>query len=156
MANYYLETSAFLKRYKQEKGSAFVNQIIEDSSSVILYLNLTLVEVNRVLFCLYKYPQAIGEVQPISKDVFDSLIAQFGDDLLKMKKIVLTEEIIKETREILEKRYLKSLDLLHLATFLIVKKEFLDVKLISADRNIIEVAKTFVPENDIINPETYE
>lgn len=155
MANYYLETSAFLKRYKQEKGSNFVNQLIEDNSSSIFYLNLTIVEISKVIFCLYKYPQVIGEVQPISKELFDSLQAQFADDLIKMKKIALTEEIIEKTREILEKGYLKSLDLLHFATFLIVKKEFLDVKLISADRNIIEVAKIFVPESDSINPEVY-
>jgi len=155
MANYYLETSAFLKRYKQEKGSAFVNQIIEDSSSVIFHLNLTLTEINRVFFCLYKYPQVIGGVQPISKEFFDSLQAQFADDLLKMEKIVLTEEIIEKTKEILEKGYLKSLDLLHLATFLIIKKEFPEAKLITADGNIIEVAKRIIPESDIINPEVY-
>ena len=62
MANYYFETSAFLKRYKQEKGSNFVNQLIENIYSSIFYLNLTIAEVSKVFFRLYKYPQgSVGE-----------------------------------------------------------------------------------------------
>jgi len=118
MANYYLETSAFLKRYKQEKGSNFVNQLIEDNSSSIFYLNLTIAEISKVFFRLYKYPQDLEKDKQISKEVFENLQGQFAQDLLKMKKISLTEEIIEKTKKILEKDYLKSvIDLLHLSAF---------------------------------------
>ncbi len=68
-----------------------------------------------------------------------------------MKKVVLTNEIIEESKNVLQKVYLKSaIDLLHLTTFLIVKSEIPDVKLISADKEIIKVAKEFVSESEII------
>ena len=157
MANYYFETSAFLKRYKQEKGSNFVNQLIEDSSSSIFYLNLTIAEVSKVFYRLYKYPQGLEKDKQISKEVFESLQNQFAYDLLKMNKISLTEEIIEKAKNILEKCYLKSVvGLLHLSAFLITKEEFPNIKLVTSDQKIIEIAKKFILENDIINPEKYE
>lgn len=157
MANYYLETSAFLKRYKQEKGSNFVSQLIEDDSSSIFYLNLTIAEVNKVFFRLYKYPQPLDQDKQISKEVFESLQAQFAQDLLKMKKISLTEEIIGKTKKILEKGYLKSvIDLLHLSAFLITKEEFPDIRLVTSDGEIIGIAEKFIYKSAIITPEDYE
>ena len=157
MPNYYLETSAFLKRYKQEKGSNFVSQLIEDNSSSIFYLNLTIAEISKVFFRLYKYPQRLEGDKQITEEDFNNLQSQFASDLLKMKKISLTDEIIENTKKILEKGYLKStIDLLHLSAFLITKGEFPETKLVSADGNIIEIAKKFISESDIINPENYE
>jgi len=157
MANYYLETSAFLKRYKQERGSYLVNQLIEENSPSIFYLNLTIAEVNKLFFRLYKYPQQLEKDTRISERIFHSLQSQFASDLLKMKKVLLTEETIEKSKRILEKGYLKSvIDLLHLSAFLIIKEEFSEIKLVSADGNITEIAKKFVQESDIINPEEYE
>ena len=157
MANYYLETSAFIKRYKQEKGSNFVNQLIEDNSSSIFYLNLTIAEISKVFFRLYKYPQDLEKDKQISKEVFENLQGQFAQDLLKMKKISLTEEIIEKTKKILEKDYLKSvIDLLHLSAFLITKEEFSDIKLVTSDGKIVEIAEKFISKSIIINPEDYE
>jgi predicted nucleic acid-binding protein len=157
MAIYYLETSAFLKRYKEEKGSHFINHLIEKEASKIFYLNLTIAEISKVFFRLYKYPNLqLGDRQ-ISKEIFQNLQNQFAADLSQMRKIFLTEEIIKNGNTILERGYVNSvIDLLHLSAFLIIRKEFLDVKLVSADKEIIELAKKFIPENDIINPEIYE
>jgi predicted nucleic acid-binding protein len=155
MATYYLETSAFLKRYKEEKGSHFVIQLIEKEASKIFYLNLTIAEISKVFFRLYKYPQ-LGDKQ-ISKEIFQNLQNQFAADLLQMKKILLTEEIIKNVNAILEKGYSKSvIDLLHLSAFLIIREEFPDTKLVTTDEKIIELAKKIIPESDIINPEVYE
>ena len=95
MANYYLETSAFLKRYKQEKGSNFVNQLIEDDPSLIFYLNLTIAEISKVFFRLYKYPQRLEQDGQITEEVFNILRNQFASDLLKLNKISL-KEILKE------------------------------------------------------------
>ena len=157
MANYYLETSAFLKRYKQEKGSNFVNQLIEDDPSLIFYLNLTIAEISKVFFRLYKYPQRLEQDGQITEEVFNILRNQFASDLLKLNKISLTEEIVERTKEVLEKGYLKSvIDILHLSAFLIIREEFPETKLISADGNLIEVAKKFISESDIINPENYD
>jgi len=157
MANYYLETSAFLKRYKQEKGSNFVNKLIEDSSSSVFYLNLTIAEISKVFFRLYKYPQDLERDKQISKEVFEKFQNQFAQDLLKMKKISLTEEIIEKTKKILEKGYLKSvIDLLHLSAFLITKEEFSDIKLVTSDGKIVEIVEKFISKSIIINPEDYE
>ena len=74
-----------------------------------------------------------------------------------MNKISLTDEIIENTKKILEREYLKSaVDLLHLSAFLIIKQEFPETKLVSADANMIKVAKKFISESNIINPENYE
>ena len=71
-----------------------------------------------------------------------------------MNKISLTDEIIENTKRVLEKTYLKSaIDLIYLSAFLITKKEFPRLKLITADREIVESANKFVSKDDIINPE---
>ena len=151
MAYFYLETSAFLKRYREERGSFYLNQLLDNRSYDFFYLNLTIVEVTKVFFRLYKYPQNLENDQKISYEKFQNLLSQFAHDLLEMKKIILTNEIIEESKNVLQKVYLKSaIDLLHLTTFLIVKSEIPDVKLISADKEIIKVAKEFVPESEII------
>lgn len=151
MAYFYLETSAFLKRYREERGSFYLNQLLDDRSSDFFYLNLTIVEVTKVFFRLYKYPQDLENDKKISYEKFQNLLSQFAHDLLEMKKIILTNEIIEESKNVLQKVYLKSaIDLLHLTTFLIVKSEIPDVKLISADKEIIKVAKEFVSESEII------
>jgi len=156
MEKYYLETSAFLKRYKQEKGSNFINQLIEENSSSIFYLNLAIVEISKVFFRLWKYLSGLEGDRKITEKEFSSLQSQFASDLLKMNKVYLTEEIIQRAKEILEKGYLKStIDLLHLSAFLIIREEFSQTKLVTSDREIVEVAKIFVPERDIINPEDF-
>ncbi|OIO72213.1 MAG: hypothetical protein AUJ85_10630 [Elusimicrobia bacterium CG1_02_37_114] len=54
MAKYFLESSAFLKRYKEEPGSDYVNNLFTNTSE-LLFLNLAIVEIRKVFFRLYKY-----------------------------------------------------------------------------------------------------
>ncbi|GFP33907.1 hypothetical protein HKBW3S42_02246, partial [Candidatus Hakubella thermalkaliphila] len=47
MPKYFLETSAFTKRYKSETGSDVVNNLFNNSKD-LFYLNLAIIEMRKV------------------------------------------------------------------------------------------------------------
>jgi len=53
MSKYFLESSAFTKRYRHENGSFFVDQLFS-SDSDLFYLNLAILEVRKVIFRMDK------------------------------------------------------------------------------------------------------
>lgn len=63
MARYFLESSAFIKRYKREFGTDFVNSLFGNAHE-LFYLNLAIVEIRKVFYRLWKYPQNLqGDIQ---------------------------------------------------------------------------------------------
>lgn len=158
MSDFFLESSALAKRYKrEERGCGFVNKLFKEGGGHnLFYLNLTIVEIRKIFFRLYKYPQQEDDTQ-ISTEEFKALQSRFAADLLEMRRLVITEEMINFTSEILQKKWVKNVfDLLQLSGFLVAKKEYLNLKLVSAASDINKAAKEFVLESDILNPEDYE
>lgn len=143
----FLESSAFTKRYTKEDGSDFIDSLFLGKSR-LFYLSITYCEVIKVFYRLYKYPQ--HNEHSITKTEFDILISQFSADLLNAERIALTDEIITKTREILNIGYIKSsIDILHLAGFLITKEVFPNLIFITADNDLADLAINFA--NDVIN-----
>jgi predicted nucleic acid-binding protein len=154
MAKYYLETSALVKRYKQENGSDFVNKLFNEGHD-LFYLNLAIIEIRKVFYRLYLWPQKLeGDIQ-ITKEQFLALDTKFAQDLLKMRKIDFTDEMIEKSRQILEKIWLKSVfDLSHLSAFLIIKEIYPDLIFVCSEKSkLIEAIKLFINTNDIEIPE---
>ncbi len=83
MAKYFLESSALIKRYKQESGTDFVNSLFKDSHQ-LFYLNLTIIEIRKVFYRLWKYPQHLenDNLNPITESEFSNLESRFAADLL--------------------------------------------------------------------------
>ncbi len=151
MGEYFLESSAFAKRYKEEKGSDFINRLFLENHK-LFYLNLTILEIQKIFYRLYKYPQK-GEPK-ITQHEFEALTSRFADDLLKMHKINFTDEMIGRAIGIFEKVWIRSIfDLAQLSGFLIAKEEYPDLIFVCSDVKLAEAAKIFIKESEIIIPE---
>lgn len=154
MAKYFLESSAFVKRYKKEKGSDFVNKLFSEGHD-LCYLNLAIIEIRKVFYRLYKWPQTLEKDIQITKEEFENLNSQLAADLLKMYRIDFTDEMIEKSTKILEKVWLNSVfDLAHLSCFLIAKEIYPDLILVCSDKkNLIESAREFIKQEEIKIPE---
>jgi hypothetical protein len=152
MPKYFLETSAFLKRYKDEAGSDIVNSLFINGHE-LFYLNLAIIEIRKVFYRLQKYP--LQQDDPITKEEFNSLNSRFAADILQMQRIEFTEEMIEQANAILERVWVRSIfDLAQLSAYLITKKEYPDIVFVCSDERskLIEGVKQFVREGDIIVP----
>jgi len=155
MGKYFLESSAFVKRYKQEKGSHFINRLFKEGHQ-LFYLNLAIIEIRKVFYRLYKWPFPAEKNFSITRKEFEKLNACLAADLLKMYRIDFTQEMIEKATEILEKVWIKSVfDLAHLSSFLIAKDIYPDLIFVCSDKrsNLIKAAEIFVNSLDIRIPE---
>jgi len=142
MINYYfLESSAFTKRYTRESGSYFMDELFLGNNQ-LFYLSISYCEILKVFYRIYKYPQ-LNEHQ-ITEYEFNILNAKLSEDLLHSNRIALTNEILNKSREILSIGYLKSsIDILHLAGFLVTKGFYNNLILVTADDDLAELAMKF-------------
>jgi len=154
MAKYFLESSALAKRYKQESGSNFVNSLFSGAHE-LFYLNLAIVEIRKVFYRLWKYPQILENDVQITDQEFRKLESRFAADIIQMQKIEFTEEMIGRVAAILERRWLRSVfDLAQLTAYLITKDEYPDLIFVCSDKsNLVETAKEMAGEEFVIIPE---
>ena len=146
MAKYFLESSALIKRYKTESGSDFVNKIFTEENE-LFYLNLAIVEIRKVFYRLYKWNQNLEGDAKITENEFQYLESQFALDLLAMRRVEFTDEMVEKSIKILERVWLRSaFDLVQVAAFLITKEIYPDLVFICSDKrsNLVEAAKLFV------------
>lgn len=156
MAQYFLESSALAKRYKQETGTSFINKLFLNPQNKLFYLNLTIVEIRKIFYRLWKYPQTFENDFQISDEEFGRLESRFYADIQQMTRIDFTQDMIDKTNDILEKQWLKSVfDLAHLSAYLIIIQEYPEMIFVCSDKrsNLIDSAKQFVSEQKIIVPE---
>jgi len=145
--DYFLDTSAFTKRYKNEPGHEYIDKIFSTNNQ-IFYLSVTYCEIIKIFYRLYKYPQ-LNDKQ-ISEKEFNLLNAKLATDLFYVNRISVTDEIVNKSREILEMGWLKaSIDVLILSGFIVTKDIYKNLYFITADDDLSDLAKKFT--NDFIN-----
>ena len=152
MPKYFLETSAFLKRYKDEAGSDIVNSLFNNRQE-LFYLNLAIIEIRKVFYRLWKYP--LQQDDPITEEEFKALSSKFAEDILQMQRIEFTEEMIGQAISALERAWIPNIfDLAQLSAYLIAKREYSDMIFVCSDERskLIEGVKQFVQKGDIIVP----
>lgn len=152
MPKYFLETSAFLKRYKDEAGSDLVNSLF-NNRHVLFFLNLAIIEIRKVFYRLRKYP--LQQDDPITEEDFNALSSLFASDILQMQRIKFTEEMIGQAITSLERVWVPNIfDLTQLSAYLIAKQEYPDMIFVCSDERskLIEGVRQFVQEGNIIVP----
>lgn len=154
MAKYFLESSALTKRYKQESGSNFVNSLFSGAHE-LFYLNLAIVEIRKVFYRLWKYPQTLQNDTQITEQEFRELESRFAADIIQMQRIEFTEEMVGRVAIILEQRWLRLVfDLAQLTAYLVTKDEYPDLIFVCSDKaHLSEVAKDLVGEEYVMVPE---
>ncbi len=152
MSRYFLETSAFIKRYKNEAGSNVVNKLFVTKCE-LFYLNLAIIEIRKVFYRLWKYP--LQQDLQITTEEFNTLTVRFTTDILNMNRIEFTVEMIEQATSILERAWIPNIfDLVQLSSYLIAKQVYPDMIFVCSDERskLIEGVKQFVREEYIIVP----
>ena len=139
MASYFLDSSAIVKLYHPESGSATIQKILAEPESRILVSRLAVVEV-RSAFAGKLRMRAITE-----RDARLSL-ARFKSDLVagSIEVFALTEFHYGVAEQLIEKHWtrqrLRTLDSLQLAVALDLRAQGLIESFVAADKSLGEVA----------------
>lgn len=152
MVNYFFDTSALIKRYRnKEIGSNIVNKIFNESYKIITITNLTIVETFQRFYRLYKETE-INEFE--LNDLIDGFYTDINNHItiynISTEHSFKAEEIIRET---LHNRTIKkrpgAIDILQICAAM----DFLyqDFKFVSSDTDLNLVAK--IKGIPVLNPE---
>ncbi len=150
MAIFYLETSALVKHYRQEKGSAVIELLFDNKSLADCFVIsfLSIIEFTGVITRLQK-----GKI--ISEREASGIMSRFNEDCLNIDIVPVNFSVLEIALEISRKFGLRALDSVHLATMVDLKRAsaITDIPLVSlsADKDLCESA---IEEGiKIINPE---
>jgi predicted nucleic acid-binding protein len=152
MASYFLDSSAVIKLYQAEEGSAAVERIISEVNTPRFIARLTLVEVQRALARRLR-------AREISGQELDELRRGFYEDLLwrrfRVKEMTALHyrSAVRLIRQYAPQRtipLLRSLDALQLAVALDVRQQHGLDYFVAADKNLCAVAEA--EHLSVINP----
>ena len=115
MTVYYLEPSALVKYYVTEPGSAWVRDLVEAESSVLITAEITIAEVAAAL-------AVVARVGRISRRQRDEFWGRFQNDLGRHELIPTHRTIINLAAELCQRHPLRGFDAVHLASGLILQK----------------------------------
>jgi len=132
---YYWDTSAIVKVYHREEGSDRAMQMFSEVLSgekkgAVAYV------------CLMETISAFTRRRKELKGNYEAIVARILQDMRDNLSIVaLEEEIMESAMKLIINHGLKTLDSIHLATALFLKKHTSeDVAMISADRELLTAA----------------
>lgn len=154
MAKNFLETSAFIKRYKREKGTDFLNSLFQSEENQFYYLNLSIFEIRKIFYRLRYWP--LNQDQQISDEQLRDLESRFAADLVKMQRVVFTEEMIDRSVEILKDNWIPNIfDAAQLTAYLITREVYPDLLFVCSDSRskLVDVARNIVGVSEVIIPE---
>ena len=130
---FYLDTSAFIKRYLEELGSQELRKFLKKKgyffTSKIAYVEVLMT---------FRRKKTEGF---LSDEDFLKLTNKFEKDWLVFNIIELSNEIIKTLKEKVFKHPLKALDAIHLSSALWLKDKFINVIFVCSDYHLKEKAK---------------
>lgn len=114
-ATYYLDTSALVKRYHVERGTAYLDAVFSDPDATFIIVSITIAELTSVIVRKH----AEGE---ISQQALLQTLARFSEDLITEFWILDIERHHVQTAQQLILRYgLRTLDSLQLSLLLVTK-----------------------------------
>jgi hypothetical protein len=110
---YYLDSSAALKRYMDEIGSAWLRAIVDSATSPVLFVSrLISVEITSALNRRLREGTLTPADYTLTQNAFR------GDCLSQYKLIPPTEAILETACDLLERQPLRAYDAVHLASAL--------------------------------------
>jgi uncharacterized protein len=151
MAVYYFDTSALVKRYRAEKGTAIIDEILGDPLLQDRFFTsfLTILEVTSSITRLVRAAQL---TEKISIEIF----SRFRQDIHDYVRILpLDNDIAGQAVSVVERFGLRSADAIHMATaiYLFATFPIQERVMVSSDQELLQAAKT---SNNMIalNPES--
>ena len=135
MAVYFIDSSALVKRYVKETGTAFVTDISDPATAHRLYAaRITVVEVVAALALR-------GRAGDIAADALAATLTQFRQEFTTLYRIVeITSALLSDAMRLAESRAVRGYDAVQLAAALRVHSECtalgLSATLVSADGDL--------------------
>ena len=130
----YLDTSALIKRFVEETGSAEVEKLILEQAPAST-ATLAYVEVYSGLSRKRRDDELTGSQ-------FDEIRAQFEDDWPSYVRVHLRDDVLHLARDLVRRHPLRALDAVHVASALQLQS-LLDaqVTFVAADRRVLDAAR---------------
>jgi predicted nucleic acid-binding protein len=114
-AIYYLDTSALVKRYHPERGTAHLDTVFADADATFIIASITIAEVTSAL----ARKREAGEV---SEEGLRRTLSKFSEDLIGEIWILdLERHHIRRAQELILTHGLRTLDSLQLSLLLVVR-----------------------------------
>lgn len=130
---YFLDSSALVKRYHQEKGTATVDHIIESTATIIIS-SLAVLEVTAAL----TRKKNEGKIRD---DVYQGLLGELSRDVLERFVVLsLDDSLIPKSITLVTEQGLRTLDSLQLSAALQAWEFADELSFVSADRRLNQVA----------------
>jgi len=148
--NLFFDTSALIKFFHEEPGTAAVTDRITNPENVIHVSDLVRLEFISALYRRYRNKEIDGRA-------LDEAINGFYEEYSQFHVEPLGHAVLQEAEELLirygKNHGLRTLDALHLATFILIKEN--NWVFVASDDNLISVAKaigalTFNPLTDTL------
>ena len=120
MAVYFFDTSALVKRYVNETGSAWVGQVTDPKSSNKIYITrITGVEIVSALMKKVRDTKS-----PLPLDAAKKAIAEFRNDFQNQYELLrITDSLLQTAMELPEKHKLRAYDAVQLSAALIISTQ---------------------------------
>lgn len=141
MSHFYLDSSAVVKRYSPESGSAWLRAVIDSAAghSVILS-EITLAEVAAAIAAKHRIPGGIG------REERDKALALFlGHCEAEYSLVVVTRTVIDRAVRLTQAHKLRGYDAVQLATALLANQSLVDagfprLTFVAADGDLLAAA----------------
>jgi uncharacterized protein len=147
---YYLDASAWVKRYYRESGTRWVQDLFAQNP-VIACASLGLIEVMATLARKRK-------ARDIDLLAFQQKVQELEEDWMHFIQIQLTTETIDRAKALARDMALRGADAVHLASALVLEGRFTDVEdrllFVAADRELKDAAQA--SSLAVIDPEEQE
>lgn len=140
----YFDTSALLKKYVVEEGSSAVRSLFENREMITSTSSITCVEGCHVI-CRK------GAEERIPRKILQKLLREFLRDMAEIKIINYSPLVIKMAQKIIKAHVVKTLDAIHIASALILKRSGdLKINFVSSDDQQTKIAAHY--KLHIVNP----
>jgi predicted nucleic acid-binding protein len=135
---HYLDASAWVKRYYQERGTAWVQDLFVQNSTMVC-ASLGLIEVMATL-------ARKGKAQEINSSVLNQKVQELEEDWQRFIQVQLTTEAVDIAKELARDLALRGADAVHLASGSLLQRRFAEeddrLILVTSDHELKEAAQS--------------
>jgi len=137
MIFYYLDSSAWVKRYHQETGTAWVQGLFERQQRTAC-ASLGLIELTATLARKHK-------ARSLTLPQLEQQLKQLDEDWAQFVRVQLTAEAMTTACDVAKRFALRGADAIHLASALLLQRRFVEADdrliLVASDRELVEAAQ---------------
>ena len=138
MIFYYLDASAWVKRYYQETGTRWVQRLFANGETLTC-ASLGVVEVTATL-------ARKAKAREISRKQLTQKIRELDEDWSRFIQIHLSVEAVAQAREVARQQALRGADAIHLACALVLRSRFVEAEdqlvFVVSDRQLKEAVRS--------------